>query len=97
MGKQDVQQVTRKEAHTPNSILAKWRLTCFYDSLVLNQSVVLRLNFCAKNARPNAKPENVMGKFKQPYRSKSPTLKGFTHFRTDLEFAEVLTITVGIS
>ena len=31
-----------------NSSLAKWRLTCFYDGLVLNQSAVLRLNFCAK-------------------------------------------------
>ena len=36
----------RKTAH--NSSLAKWRVTCFYDSLVLNQSVVLRLNFSAK-------------------------------------------------
>ena len=31
-----------------NSSLAKWRVTCFYDSLVLNQSAVLRLNICAK-------------------------------------------------
>ena len=37
----------RKTAH--NSSLAKWRVTCFYDSLVLNQNVVLRLNFSAKN------------------------------------------------
>lgn len=33
---------------TDNSSLAKWRVTCFYDSLVLNQSAVLRLNICAK-------------------------------------------------
>lgn len=31
-----------------NSSLAKWRVTCFYDSFVLNQSAVLRLSFCAK-------------------------------------------------
>jgi hypothetical protein len=31
-----------------NSSLAKWRVTCFYDSLVLNRSAFLRLNFCAK-------------------------------------------------
>lgn len=31
-----------------NSSLAKWRVTCFYDSLVRNQSAVLRLNFCAE-------------------------------------------------
>lgn len=29
--------------------LPRWGLTCFYDSLVLNQIAVLRLNFCAKN------------------------------------------------
>ena len=28
--------------------MAKWRVTCFYDTLVLNQSVVPRLNICAK-------------------------------------------------
>jgi len=37
------------EARTANSSLAKWRVTCSYDSFVLNQSAVLRLNFCAKN------------------------------------------------
>lgn len=31
-----------------NSSLAKWRVTCFYDTLVHNQSAVLRLNFCAE-------------------------------------------------
>ena len=29
--------------------LPQWGLTCFYDSLVLNRSAVLRLNICAKN------------------------------------------------
>jgi len=53
--------MTRKEAHTPNSSLAKWRVTCFYDSFVLNQSAVLRLNFCAENP-----PLRQAAKRKQP-------------------------------
>jgi len=36
-----------KPAH--NRSLAKWRVMCFYDSLVVNQSMVLQLNFCANN------------------------------------------------
>lgn len=36
------------EARTAIGRLAKWRVTCFYDSLVRNQSAVLRLNFRAK-------------------------------------------------
>jgi len=38
-----------KRKTTANSSLAKWRVTCFYDSLVHNQSAVLRLNICAEN------------------------------------------------
>jgi hypothetical protein len=38
-----------KEHRTDNSSLAKWRVKCFYDSLVQGSSTVLRLNFCAKN------------------------------------------------
>ncbi len=34
---------------TANIGLPQWGLTCFNDSLVLNRSAVLRLNFCAKN------------------------------------------------
>jgi len=49
----------RKTAH--NSSLAKWRVTCFYDSLVLNQNVVLRLNFSAKNP-PLRQAANRYGK-----------------------------------
>jgi len=39
----------RKEARTANIGLPQWGLTCFYDTFVVNQSAVLRLNFCAKN------------------------------------------------
>jgi hypothetical protein len=38
-----------KRTTTDNSSLAKWRVTCFYDSFLLNQSAVFLLNFCAKN------------------------------------------------
>lgn len=40
---------TKKEERTANIGFAKWRVTCIYDSLVLNQSAVLRLNICAEN------------------------------------------------
>jgi len=30
--------------------LPQWGLTCFYETFVFNQSAVLRLNICAKNA-----------------------------------------------
>jgi len=41
--------MTTERMPAGNSSLAKWRMKCFYDSLVLNQSAVLRLNFCAEN------------------------------------------------
>ena len=47
--KLDTTDLRPKIATSANSSLAKWRVACFYDSLVLNQSAVLRLNFCAKN------------------------------------------------
>ncbi len=45
----DRHNTKRKRRAAHNNSLAKWRVTCFYDSLVLNQSAVLRLNFCAEN------------------------------------------------
>jgi hypothetical protein len=41
--------LTEDRRAADNSSLAKWRVMCFYDSLVINQSEVLQLNFCAKN------------------------------------------------
>ena len=38
-----------KEARLPNSGFAKWRVKCFYDSLVQGSSLVYQLNICAKN------------------------------------------------
>jgi len=39
----------RKEGRSANIGLAKWRVTCFYDSLVQGSSSVFQLNICAKN------------------------------------------------
>lgn len=41
----------RKRATSANIGFAKAGVTCFYDSLVLNQSAVLRLNICAESPR----------------------------------------------
>jgi hypothetical protein len=40
---------TEKERHPLTAVLPQWGLKCFYDSLVLNRSIVLQLNFSAKN------------------------------------------------
>lgn len=35
----------RKEQRRHNIGLAKWRVICFYDSLVVNQTLVFQINF----------------------------------------------------
>src|SRR5690554_4510640 len=41
---------TDEEEHrTDNSGFAKWRVTCFYDSLVQGSSSVFQMNICAEN------------------------------------------------
>ena len=62
----------RKRATSANIGFAKAGVTCFYDSLVLNQSAVLRLNICAKNPplRQAAK------RWLQPYPTTPATLGG---------------------
>ena len=40
---------TEKEAHTPNSGLAKVAVQCFVDAFEVNQSLVLRINICGEN------------------------------------------------
>ena len=37
------------EHRTGNNGFAKWRLTCFYDSLVQGSSSVFQINICAEN------------------------------------------------
>jgi hypothetical protein len=39
--------MTRSTGH--NIGLPQWGQTCFYDTFGINQSAVLRLNFCSKN------------------------------------------------
>ena len=44
-------------ARTHNIGLAIWRLKCFYETLVQGSTVVILLNFCAKNP-PHRQAEN---------------------------------------
>jgi hypothetical protein len=48
---------TKKKQRTANIGFAKWRVQCFYDSLVLDSSSVFQLNICAENP-PLRKAEN---------------------------------------
>jgi hypothetical protein len=47
----------RQEGRPDNIGFAKWRVQCFYDSLVQGSSSVFQLNICAKNP-PLRKAEN---------------------------------------
>ena len=42
------QLTTEKEERTANMGLAKWRVTCIYDTFVVKQTVVHLMNFCAE-------------------------------------------------
>jgi len=53
----DRQTSGRKEARLPNIGFAKWRVQCYYDSLVQGSSSVFQLNICAENP-PLRKAEN---------------------------------------
>jgi len=46
-----------KKQRTANIGFAKWRLTCFYDSLVQGSSSGFQLNICGKNP-PLRKADN---------------------------------------
>jgi hypothetical protein len=57
-------QITyRQEGRTANIGFAKWRVQCFYDSLVQGSSSVFQLNICAENP-PLRKAEK---RWRQPY------------------------------
>jgi hypothetical protein len=57
----------RQEGRTANIGFAKWRVQCFYDSLVQGSSSVFQMNICAENP-PLRKAENrysqVLGKLR---------------------------------
>ncbi len=40
---------TETEAQLATAVLQKWRFSASYDSLVVNQNLVLRLKFCGEN------------------------------------------------
>ena len=42
-------RATKDRTPAGNSGLAKWRVTCFYDAFVVKETVVLLMNFSAKN------------------------------------------------
>lgn len=47
--KMDRQQHDKKEGRSANIGFAKWRVKCFYDSLVQGSSSVFQMNICAEN------------------------------------------------
>jgi hypothetical protein len=47
----------RKEGRSANIGFAKWRVQCFYDSLVKASSSVFQMSICAENP-PLRKAEN---------------------------------------
>jgi hypothetical protein len=55
---------TEKEAHAHNKGLPKAGVTNFYDSFVLNRTLVFQMNGSAKMPHC-AKPQTVIGKFKR--------------------------------
>jgi len=50
-------KVTIEQGHAGNIGFAKWRVQCFYDSLVQGSSSVFQMNICAENP-PIRKAEN---------------------------------------
>jgi hypothetical protein len=54
----------KKEGRSANIGFAKWRVKCFYDSLVQDSNSVFQLNICAENP-PLRKAENRYNTFKK--------------------------------
>ena len=53
-----------KQARTANIGLAIWRLKFFYETFVQGSTVVILLNFCAKNP-PHRQAEKRCSQFKK--------------------------------
>jgi len=47
----------RKEGRSANISFAKWRVQCFYDSLVQGSSLVFQLKVCVGNPQLRQAPE----------------------------------------
>ena len=46
----DTNKHDRKEGRSANIGFAKWRVKCFYDSLVQGSSLVFQMNICAEKS-----------------------------------------------
>jgi hypothetical protein len=53
---------SERKQRTANIGFAKWRVQCFYDSLVQGSSSVFQMNICAENP-PLRKAENRCAAF----------------------------------
>jgi fucose permease len=56
--------MTKIEQRTANIGLAIWRVQCFYETFVQGSTVVILLNFCAKNP-PHRQAKNRYVPFEQ--------------------------------
>ena len=68
-----IKLTTEKEGRRHNIGFAKWRVSCFYESIVQGSSSVFQMNICAENP-PLRKAENRCITIKnlptkQPHRS----------------------------
>jgi hypothetical protein len=54
-------RATKDRTPAGNSGLAKWRVTCFYETFVQGSTAVILLKFCTK-IRHIAKPKTVVRK-----------------------------------
>ena len=59
---------TEKEGRRHNIGFAKWRVSCFYDSLVQGSNSVFQMNICAENP-PLRKAENRYVRFTHDLRN----------------------------
>jgi hypothetical protein len=57
----------RKEGRSANSGFAKVAVQCSADTFVVNQSLVLRINICAKNPRLRQYPKRYLTFLDNPY------------------------------
>ena len=57
-----IKLTTEKEGRRHNIGFAKWRVSCFYESIVQGSSSVFQMNICAENP-PLRKAENRYASF----------------------------------
>lgn len=62
-----------KDTTTTNKVLPQWGLTCFYETFVLKQTVVLLLNFGSKNPPLRQYPNRPLPELKSLSNNKIKT------------------------